>query len=96
MPYPRSARPDLCSIRTADEQDELAEAVSSGFSAAGYPLGDDYAPEPQVSEAARKRPGFTQHEHGPRWAAHPTQTRPRRRTFPGQLATCGCLPGNTS
>ena len=44
MSYPGSARPDLCSIRTAGKQDELAEAVRSGFSAAGYPLGDDYPP----------------------------------------------------
>jgi len=49
MSYPGSARPDLCSIRTADEQDELAEAVRSGFTAAGYPLGDDYPPEPLTS-----------------------------------------------
>ena len=38
------ARPDLCSIRAADEQDELAEAVRSGFSADGCPLGDDDPP----------------------------------------------------
>ena len=41
MPYPGSARPDLCSIRTADEQDELA--------AVGYPLGDDHPPVPLTS-----------------------------------------------
>ena len=46
MPHPGSARPDLCSIRTAGEQNELAEAVRSGFSAVGYPPGDDYPPEP--------------------------------------------------
>ena len=34
MSYPRFVRPDLCSIRTAGEQDELAEATRSGFSAA--------------------------------------------------------------
>jgi Protein of unknown function (DUF2637) len=44
MSYPGSARPDLCSIRTAGEQDQLAEAAHSGFSAAGYPPGDDYPP----------------------------------------------------
>ncbi len=49
MSYPRFARPDLCSIRTADEQDELAEAFRSGFGAAGYPFGDDYPPVPLTS-----------------------------------------------
>jgi hypothetical protein len=49
MSYPGFARPDLCSIRTADEQDERAEAVRSGFSAVGYPLGDDYPPVPLTS-----------------------------------------------
>jgi hypothetical protein len=44
MSYPRFARPDLCSIRTVDEQDELAEAARSGSSAVGYPLGGDYPP----------------------------------------------------
>jgi Protein of unknown function (DUF2637) len=47
--YPGFARPDLCSTRTADEQDELAEAAHSGFSAAGHPLGDDYPPVPVTS-----------------------------------------------
>jgi Protein of unknown function (DUF2637) len=46
MSYPGSARPDLCSIRGADEQDERAEAVRSGFSAVGDPLGDDDPPSP--------------------------------------------------
>jgi Protein of unknown function (DUF2637) len=41
MSYPDSARPDLCSIRGADEQDELAEAARGGFSADGCPPGDD-------------------------------------------------------
>jgi hypothetical protein len=36
--------PDLCSIRAAAEQDELAEAVRSGFSATGDPLGGDDPP----------------------------------------------------
>ena len=49
MSDPGFARPDLCSIRTADEQDELAEAVRSGFSAAGDPLGDDDPPAPLTS-----------------------------------------------
>ena len=41
MSYPGSTRPDLCSIRTADEQDELA--------AVGYPLGGDHPPVPLTS-----------------------------------------------
>jgi hypothetical protein len=49
MSYPGFARPDLCSIRTAGERDELAEAVRCGFSAAGYPLGDDDPPVPVTS-----------------------------------------------
>ena len=44
MSDPGFVRPDLCSIRTADEQDELAEAVSSGSSAVSYRLGDDHPP----------------------------------------------------
>jgi Protein of unknown function (DUF2637) len=44
-----SARPDLCSIRTADEQEELAEAVRGGVSVDGYPLGDDDPPAPLTS-----------------------------------------------
>jgi hypothetical protein len=43
------ARPDLCSIRTANEQDELAEAVRGGSSAVGYPLADDDPPAPLTS-----------------------------------------------
>jgi Protein of unknown function (DUF2637) len=46
MSGPGFARPDLCSIRTANEQDELAEAVRSGFSADGHPLADDDPPVP--------------------------------------------------
>ena len=49
MSDPGFARPDLCSIRTADEQEELAEAVRGGFSADGYPLGDDDPPAPLTS-----------------------------------------------
>jgi len=49
MSDPGSARPDLCSIRTADERDELAEAVRGGSRADGYLLGDDYSPGPLTS-----------------------------------------------
>jgi hypothetical protein len=49
MPGPGPARPDPCSIRTAGEQDELAVAVGSGFSAAGYSPGDDDPPGPLTS-----------------------------------------------
>jgi Protein of unknown function (DUF2637) len=49
MSYPGLAVSDLCSIRTADEQDKLAEAARSGFSAADYRLGDDYPPVPVTS-----------------------------------------------
>ena len=49
MSDPGFARPDLCSIRAADEQEELAEAVRSGFSADGCPLGDDDPPAPLTS-----------------------------------------------
>jgi Protein of unknown function (DUF2637) len=53
MSDPGFAPPDLCSIRAAGEQDELAEAVRSGFSAAGYRLGDDDPPAPQTSRIDR-------------------------------------------
>ena len=49
MSDPDSAQPDLCSIRTADGQEELAEAVCGGFSADGYPLGDDDPSVPLTS-----------------------------------------------
>jgi hypothetical protein len=49
MSYPGFARSDLCSIRTADDRDELAEAVRGGFSGVGYPLGDDDPPSPLTS-----------------------------------------------
>ncbi len=49
MSGPGSARPDLCPVRAADGQDELAEAVRGGFSADGRPLGDD---DPPVSLAS--------------------------------------------
>jgi hypothetical protein len=42
-------RPDLCSIRTADDQEGLAEAVRGGFSADGRPPGDDDPPAPLTS-----------------------------------------------
>jgi len=45
MSDPGLTRPDLCSIRTAAEQEEPAEAVRGGFSAAD-PLGNDYRPAP--------------------------------------------------
>ena len=44
MPDPGFAPPDPCPVRAADEQEKLAEAVRGGFSAAGYPLGDDDLP----------------------------------------------------
>jgi hypothetical protein len=44
MSGPGSARPGLCSIRAAAGQGELAGAVRGGFSASGYPLGDDDPP----------------------------------------------------
>jgi hypothetical protein len=48
MSDPRSARPDLCSIRTADGQEEHAESVC-GFSGDGRrPAGDD-PPAPPAS-----------------------------------------------
>ena len=48
MSGPGFARPDLCSIRAAAEQDERAEAVCGGFSA-NCPLGDDDPPAPLTS-----------------------------------------------
>jgi hypothetical protein len=49
MSSPRFARPDLCSIHAATEQEEPAEAVRGGFSADGSPLGDDDPPAPPAS-----------------------------------------------
>jgi hypothetical protein len=49
MPGPGFARPDLCSIRAAVEQEELAEAVRGGFSADGCPPGGDDPPAPLTS-----------------------------------------------
>ena len=48
MPDPGFARSDLCSIRTAEDQEEPAEAVRGGFSA-NCPLGDDDPPAPLTS-----------------------------------------------
>jgi hypothetical protein len=47
MPGPGFAQPDLCSIRTADGQEEPAEAVRSGFT--DGPLSDDDPPAPLTS-----------------------------------------------
>ena len=44
---------DLCSIRAAAEREELSAAVRSGFSADGYPLGDDDPPAPLTSDIDR-------------------------------------------
>ena len=46
MSGPGFARPDLCSIRTAAGQEELDQAVRSGFSVGCYPLADDELPAP--------------------------------------------------
>ncbi|HEV3293765.1 MAG TPA: DUF2637 domain-containing protein [Streptosporangiaceae bacterium] len=46
MPGPGFAPPDLCSIRTAAEHEEPAEAVRGGLSAHGYPRGGDDPPAP--------------------------------------------------
>jgi hypothetical protein len=43
------ARTDLCSIRAAAEQDELAETVRGGFSADSCPRGGDDPPAPLMS-----------------------------------------------
>jgi hypothetical protein len=49
MSGPGFAPPELCSIRAAAEQEELAEAVRCGFSADVYPLGGDDPPAPVTS-----------------------------------------------
>ena len=49
MSGPGFARPDLSSIRAATDREELAEAVRGGFSADGYPRGDDDPPAPRTS-----------------------------------------------
>jgi Protein of unknown function (DUF2637) len=47
------ARPDPCSIRAAAEQEERADAVRGGLSAASDPLGDDDPPVPLTSGVDR-------------------------------------------
>ena len=49
MPDPGFTRPDLCSIRAAAGQAELAEAVRGGLSADGHPLAGDDPPAPLAS-----------------------------------------------
>jgi Protein of unknown function (DUF2637) len=49
MPDPGFTRPDLCSIRAAAGQAELAEAVRGGLSADGHPPAGDYPPAPLAS-----------------------------------------------
>jgi Protein of unknown function (DUF2637) len=49
MSDPGFTRHDLCSIRTADGQDELADVVREGLSADCYPLADDDPPAPLTS-----------------------------------------------
>ena len=49
MSYPGFARPDPCSIRAAAVKEARAEPVRGGFSADGYPLGDDDPPAPLTS-----------------------------------------------
>ena len=49
MPYPGFARDDLCSIGTADEQDEVVEAVRGGLGADGHPLAGDDPSAPPAS-----------------------------------------------
>ena len=49
MPDPGFTRPDLCSIRAAAGQAELAEAVRGGLSADGHPPASDDPPAPVAS-----------------------------------------------
>jgi len=58
MSGPGFARPDLCSIRAADEQEELAlgEAVSGGFSADSSLLAADDPPAPLASGIDPRHP----------------------------------------
>ena len=53
MSDPGFVRPDLCSIRTPDEQDESAKSVRGGFSADYCPLADDDPPAPPRSSIDR-------------------------------------------
>jgi len=88
MSGPGFARPDLCSIRAADEQEELAEAVRGGFSADGYPRGDDDPPVPLASgidRAIRLSTAVAVLAHGLVMAAGPRQP-PRSRRLASSLA----------
>ena len=53
MSDPGFTRPDLCSIRAAAEQEELAEAVRGGFTADSYLVGSDDPPAPLTSSIDR-------------------------------------------
>jgi hypothetical protein len=53
MPDPGLTRPDLCSIRAAAGQEQLAQAARGGVSADGYPMGDDDPPAPLASGTDR-------------------------------------------
>ena len=53
MSGPGFGPPDPCSIRAAAEQEELAVAARSGFSAAGYLPDDDDPPVPLTSGTDR-------------------------------------------
>jgi Protein of unknown function (DUF2637) len=53
MSDPGFDQPDLSSIRASAEQEERAEAVRGGFSADGYPQGDDDSPEPLTNDIDR-------------------------------------------
>jgi len=46
VPDPAVIRPDLCSIRAATGQAELAEAIGGGLSADGHSLAGDDRPAP--------------------------------------------------
>ena len=56
MPGLSFAPPDLCSIRAAAENEELARAVRGGFNADGYPRGDDDPPASLASGIDRAIP----------------------------------------
>jgi hypothetical protein len=53
MSGPGFVQSDLRSIRAAAEREELSAAVRGGFSADGYPLGDDDPPAPLTSDIDR-------------------------------------------
>jgi len=56
MSGPSLAPPDLCSIRASAAQEELAEAVRSGFSADGDLPGDDAPPSPRRASSTAHIP----------------------------------------